>query len=671
MKIEVTSKDEKLGFFQDLYDDALSVASESFEQMEKNQKQYEGTNEIDPLPGSQETPANAEMVRNITYELIESQVTSYIPNPSVSPKVQSMRNERNAKSIETLLRSLRDEISFEELNDKDERFNPIFGGSVWLVEWDESIITHNTVGDVKLSCLQPRDFVGQPYIYEVTDMEYCFIKFETTVEEIVRKYGVSIEVARDTDSEDGYDEKTATLIACFYKNDDDKVCEFVWSGDTILLDLENYYSRKNKVCRICGKRKGLCHCKEPKYEYEDEEYETLDHDISLSDGSVLPAQSTIIKDGQVVTEPQMRQAVNPDGSVALDPELYAEGVSLPLMKEVQVPKMQPTKLPYYTPNLLPIVIRKNISKDKCVFGQSDCEAIRPQQQAINKLETRMMQKLMRSGVYAIVPEDYDETTLDNSVLEKVFKARQGNQTLFGRIDLQVDISRDITLADRYYDQAKRILGITDSYQGQYDASAQSGKAKQIQVNQAAGRLDSKRQMKNAAYAKIDQIIFQYYLAYADEPRPAAYKDAQGNMQNIYFNRYDFIERDEAGEYYYNDQFRFSADASVDVESQRETLWQENRLNYEKGAYGPANSLQTQLIFWQNMEKAHYPWAHDNVERIREEIARQAEMQQKDATIRAQSQQIESLAGDIANREKYEEQLKNMLSAKTGGNKVNG
>ncbi len=58
------------------------------------------------------------------------------------------------------------------------------------------------------------------------------------------------------------------------------------------------------------------------------------------------------------------------------------------------------------------------------------------------------------------------------------------------------------------------------------AKKSTGKAKQLQIQQAAGRLDSKRQMKNAAYAEIDRIIVQDYLAYADEPRPATFRDAE-------------------------------------------------------------------------------------------------------------------------------------------------
>lgn len=652
MKIDYQDS-SKLVFFQELYREARAASEDIYTKMERHLAQYKGSDEID---GSEE---KAKQVRNITYELVESQVTSYIPNPSVSAKMWSERNERNAKSIETLLRNKRDELPFEKHNDMDERFNPIYGGSVWLVEWDESIITHNTVGDVKVTCLSPSRFTGQPNIYDINDMEYCFIEFETTKEDIVRKYNVTLEEAEEAESEDNADDKTATLYVCYYKNDEDKVCQFVWSGDTKLLDIEDYYARKRYVCKKCGKRKELCNCEDAKdsdYELQNEEYEEVDRDIPLTDGSFIPAMSEVIEDGQVVMTTEKRQAVLEDGRVAMED---IGGVLLPVSIDVQVPKTEPTKLPFYHPNTLPVVIRKNTSQEDSLFGQSDCEFIRPQQQAINKVESRILEKLISGGVYPIVPEDFN-MDLDNSVFKKVFKANQANFKLFGRVDLSVDISRDVAESDRLYDQAKRILGITDSYQGQYDSSAQSGKAKQLQIQQAAGRLDSKRQMKNAAYAEMDRIIFQYYLAYADEPRPAAFKDALGRTQNSMFNRYDFIERDESGEYYYNDEYLFSTDATIDIEKSRELLWQENRQNFQQGAYGDPSLPQTQLIFWLNMENAHYPFAHDNVERLREEIARQQEIAQY-------QQAIAELQQEVQNRAEYE----NYLLGKMNGGNANG
>lgn len=637
----------KLAFFQDLYEEAKNSLEILSEKLKRHCEQYKGSPKID---GSNE---EATQVWNITYELIESQVTTYIPNPSVSPEMQSERNERNAKSIETLLRNKRDKLPFEKMNDLDERYSYIYGGSIWLAEWDDGITTHNSVGDIKVSCLSPTHFVGQPNIYDIRDMEYCFISFETTKEDIMRKYGVSLEVADDTESDESADDKTATLYVCYYKDKDDRVCQYVWSGDTELLDLENYYSRKVRICKHCGKREEICACENPKksfYELQDEEYEELDRDITLSDGSVIPAMSTVIKDGQVVYETESQQMVEDDGSLAFE---EVNGVLAPVMVDVQVPKLERTKIPFYRPSIFPVVIRKNTSEEDSLLGQSDCEFIRPQQQAVNKIESRIMMKLMSASVTPVVPEDAS-ITVNNSVFKQVIKMRPGQSAnQYGVIDTTPNIQQDIAMAERIYDHAKRILGISSSFQGQADSTAASGKAKQLQIQQSAGRLDSKRQMKNAAYAELDEIVFQLYLAYADEPRPVTYRDAHGNLQNYIFNRYDFIERDEAGEYYYNDGYTFKTDATIDAEQSRELLWQENRQNFQSGAYGDPSIPQTQLIFWQNMEKAHYPWANDNVERIKAEIERQQQMAM-------QQQQIGALQKDIERRAGYEGELINQI-----------
>jgi hypothetical protein len=590
------------------------VTEDIYEAMEKHLKQYKGDPTID------NSSQKALTVRNITYELIESQISSHIPAPSVKPKMWSEKNERNAKAIETTLSNKRDDLAFEKMDDIDERYNPIYGGSVWLVEWDDSIRTHNTVGDVTASCLAPKRFTGQPHIY--SDMEYCFCEFETTKDDIVRQYGVTPEVAEETESDEGtsYD-KTATLYVCFYKNEDGNICQFVWSGDTTLLDITDYYARKRKICKNCGKREELCECDNPDYELQSDEYEELDHDIVLSDGSILPAMSSVMKDGQVVTETVTKPLTSPDGQMVFE---TVNGVTLPKMVEVQVPVLEPTKIPFYKPSILPIIIRKNTSEEDSLFGQSDCEFIRPQQQAINKIESRILLKLMRSSVTPIMPEDAT-IARNNDVFGEVLKMRPGETAhQYGVIDTTPDISKDIVQSDRLYDHAKRILGISDSFQGQYDGSAQSGVAKQLQIQQSAGRLDSKRAMKNAAYAEMDKIFFQYLLAYSDEPRPATYKDAEGRMQNRVFNRYDFLERDGDGIYYYNDEYLFSTDTTGDLERNRTVLWQENRQNFQQGAYGDPTLPQTQLIFWLNMENAHYPFAHDNVERIREMIRQQRE-----------------------------------------------
>jgi hypothetical protein len=650
----------KIEFFKALYEKARMSAEEVYENMTRNMEQYKGSKDID------ESSVRAKHVRNITYELVESQVTSYIPSPTVTPKMWSEKNERNAKSIETMLCNKRNDLPFEKLNDMDERYNPIYGGSVWLVEWDNSLVSHSTVGDVKVTCLPPTKFTGQPNIYDIQDMEYCFVEFETTREDILRKYDVDVSVLDHTTSETGDEDDTATLYVCYYKDEDDKVCQYIWSGEAELSDIDDYFSRKKEVCKVCGKRKELCTCEQdgnkPKYEVQNDEFEEVEFDIPLSDGTVIPAMSEVIEDGVVKTNTIRSDMVDAAGQVVLDDSL---GLNMPIINQIQVPVMEQTKLPYYTPTMLPIVIRKNTSQEDCLFGQSDCEFIRPQQQAINKVESRILEKIIEGGVFPIVPEDFS-FDLDNTVFKRVFRARPETFNMFGRVDLSVDVSKDVAEAERMYDHAKRILGISDTFQGQSDSTAQSGKAKELQIRQSAGRLDSKRQMKNAAYAEMDKIIFQYYLAYADEPRPGVYKDANGRMQNIMFNRYDFLDRDESGRWYYNDEYLFAADTTMDIETNREALWQENRQNFQSGAYGDPSLPQTQLIFWQNMEKAHYPWAKDNVERIREEIERQNQLMMQQQMLAQQQAQIGSLEQQAQERSAYEDALIKQMGGMRNG-----
>lgn len=649
----------KLDFFKSLYEAAKTKMDADCDAFVKHLAQYKGSDEIDSEYGP---PQRAKYVRNITYELIESQVSSYIPTPSVAPQTWSEANERNAKSVETMLKNKRDLLPFEQNNDIDERYSPIYGGSVWLVEWDDGIVTHNTVGDVKCTCIPPNRFVGQPNIYNVQDMEYCFVSFDTTKDEIMRRYNVSEDQLVGTYTEDGEDDDTATLYVCYYKDEDGNVCEYVWSGDAEVLDISDYFARKKYICKTCGKRKGICVCedegKKPEYDLLNDEYEEIDRDIITSHGRI-PKESQVIKEGIPQKKTISVDPVDENGNVML---ADVAGALLQLPAFFEEPVLEKTKLPFYKPSLLPIVIRKNTSVENKLFGQSDCEVIRPQQQAINKIESRVMEKLLGGGVFPILPDDVN-IEMNNSIWTTALRCSPENYRRFGKIDLVADISRDLAMADRIYDQAKRILGISDSFQGQYDASAKSGIAKQLQIQQSAGRLTSKRQLKNAAYAEMDRIIFEFMLAYADEPRNASYVDEAGRLQNSTFNRYDFIERDPYdGTYYYNAEYLFSADASADVEKNREYLWNENLKHLQMGAYGPLENPQTLLIYWLNMERAHYPGARDNVMRIREEIQRMAQMEAIEQQLAAEQEKNTGLKKDIENRMGYEQYLMEL----TGG-----
>ncbi len=633
------TSDSRLQFFQNLYEMAKNANDDHIKGLERNKKQYDGDATID---GSWEA---ATVVRNITYELIESEVSTYIPRSVVSPEIYSERNDRCAKSIETLCNKLRNKIPLEVLNDIDERMTYVFGSSIWLVEWDESIKTHNTVGDVSLKVLSPEDFVPQPGVEHVEDMEYCFIKYNATTDDVSRMFGVEVSVAEQGVNEDYADtEDVITVITCFYKDEEGNVCKYVWSDDVELQDVEDYYARRKKVCRYCGRREEICLCdgtKDSDYVTEEDDVEELTVNIVTANNDVIPAQSPKVRKGEIVT----KKVVQPISDEYGTPMLTEVG--LPKEEEVMVPVMQATKIPYYKPKRLPVVIRRNTAKIGSLWGESDCARMRHQQQAINKVESRIMAKLMKAGVTPYVPED-TEVAMNNSIFGTVLKLKPGSTARdYGTIDTTPAIAQDVAEADRLYDQAKRILGISDSFQGQYDGSAQSGYAKQLQISQSSGRLQSKRALKHALYADLDRAIFELYLAFADEPRPLPYKDEFGRIHNMTFNRYDFVRSDNMGNYYYTDQFLFSADASIDPEEDRQSMWSANLSNLQQGTFGNPQDPATMVRYWSAQEKAHYPHARDNVEYFTEQYKKlmaQAQMQvAEEQAAQAQMAQIAQMA----------------------------
>lgn len=582
MKTEHLKGDEKLEYFRSLYENAKASYSDRLELLERHLSQYKGSDVID---GSNE---RASTVRNITYEIIESQVSSDIPSPKVDAMCFSEKRNRNALSIERLLSSIRDRLPYEEMNDIDERYTYIYGGSIWYAEWDNSMKLGKEIGGVKLYCLSPTAFIPQPNISSIDDMEYCFLKFTTTKSELIRRYSVNEEILIDAESENGTsgpdtEEDTVTLITVFYKDDAGEIGRFVFSGELTLLDMPKYYRRKTKICKSCGKDENGCRCRKKKFTEENVPFEKLSHDVVLSDGTKIPRTSPMIRDGHLVK--------------TNDSFLMAD-----------------TRIPYYTPTRFPIVIRKNTSLEGELLGQSDCEYIRPEQQAINKIESRILQKLLRAGVTPIVPEDAS-ISLNNSVFGQVIKIKPGESAAqYGKVDTTPNISQDIAEAERLYDHSKRILGISDALQGLDNANAESGYARQLKISQASGRLESKRKMKHTAYASLDRLIFEQYLAFADEARMLVFRDAYGQIHNAEFNRYDFLEYDtETGEYYYDDAYLFSVDLNGGAEYQREALWERNLENLKAGTLGNPEDSVTLLRYWQCQERAHYPHARENVE----------------------------------------------------------
>jgi hypothetical protein len=176
------------------------------------------------------------------------------------------------------------------------------------------------------------------------------------------------------------------------------------------------------------------------------------------------------------------------------------------------------------------------------------------------------------------------------------------------ISLQPDISKNLHYAEEQYQRARQLLGITDSYQGRADSTATSGKAKEFAAKQSAGRLESKRVMKNSCFAQLFEVMAKFIIAYTDEPRAMIVKSSAGETRYDVFCKYDYLCRDASGELYYNLDFLFATDAAATLAANREAMWQETRKNLKDGALGNPTDVGTLIMFWKIMEGLHYPGA---------------------------------------------------------------
>lgn len=607
MKKTDKKKDEKLSKWQAKLSSAKASYEDTRRRMDVRDGYYLGTHEIAGKGG--EAAKRASNVRNIVYELIESQVDSSVPMPRVTAIHEEDREL--AKKIEALLLNQVRLLALKSLNDGAERTVPIQGGDWLHVEWDAAAGFHCTAGNVAVHERHPRQVIPQPGVYDVQQMEYIFVLVSQPKEALERRYDVTL----DEDTESDLSARTradsaetveglVTQVIAYSRNARGGIDMFSWVGDTVLEDLEDFQARRIEVCAACGKRKAgkECVCGSRRFKALPTDREELTQDIRIFGGEVVEA-------GRTADVP----VINPDGSVQRD-VLTGEPVLVP-------GPFEPNTIPYYVPDVYPLVLRRNVCMAGQLLGTSDVDVIADQQEAIKKFGTKAEEKLLKGGSYVTLPQGVTVETTDKEL--KVLRLKNpAEKSLIDVLNVQPDTSRDLNMLETNYLWAKSTLGITDAFQGKYDASATSGSAKQFSAQQAAGRLQSKREQKNLAYAALYKMMFQYMLAYSDEAFPMTYREPDGRQTFAHFDRYEFLKRDAAGELYWNDEFIFEVDPSSNLASNREALWNMIDVKYQAGGFGPINELQSQYRLWTLLEATDYPYAGQMKASIKQQMDEQ-------------------------------------------------
>lgn len=550
--------------------------------LKKWRKAYLGTlNALDRNTG-EESKRRSRPLRKMIYELIESKVDNSIPAPHLQPR----RKEDIVlcETTENYLKFEMDRMLTEQENDKSERATYIDGTSWYKICWDNLDNTYERSGDLRVEVLLADQVVPEPAVTDYRLLNYIFEKQQVSLARIWDIYHRLIIPVETGNS-------TATVITYYYKNKNGIIGRFMYaehSRQVISWD-EDWQIRKVRKCTACdtiNPTGSTCrNCGGTSFRYKNADIEIAEEDI------------------YTLKNPYAEGDTN-------DPTQNARG---DLFIEAG------TEIPFYQVRVLPFVPRLSISSLNSLYGVSEVAVLLDMQDSVNKILTKVEDKVLKSGTILTKPDkiklnDKDETFKVLGVRSQEEAAMvQAKQAL-------ADVSQDIAAAQLFYESARASSGVTESYQGNRDTTATSGKAKEISALQSAGRLESLRVMKSAAFAGVYEVMLKYLLAFSDETRKFVKVLPDGSEEEQLWSKYMFLRKDKYGKLYYIDDFAFSTDPAATLSNNRVQMWQETLQQFTMGTFGHPQDPRTLQLFWEIMAQQQYPLARLVLAGIKENSA---------------------------------------------------
>lgn len=550
--------------------------------LKKWRKAYLGTlNALDRNTG-EESKRRSRPLRKMIYELIESKVDNSIPAPHLQPRRKD--DIILCETTENYLKFEMDRMLTEQENDKSERATYIDGTSWYKICWDNLDNTYERSGDLRVEVLLADQVVPEPAVTDYRLLNYIFEKQEISLARIWDIYHRLI-IPVETGN------AVASVITYYYKNKNGVIGRFMYaehSRQVISWD-EDWQIRKVRKCTACdtiNPTGNVCrNCGGTSFRYKNADVEIAEEDIYTLKNPYAEGDTD-------------------------DPTQNARG---DLFIEAG------TEIPFYQVRVLPFVPRLSISSLDSLYGVSEVGILLDMQDSVNKILTKVEDKVLKSGTILTKPDkiklnDKDETFKILGVRSQEEAAMvQAKQAL-------ADVSQDIAAAQLFYESARASSGVTESYQGNRDTTATSGKAKEISALQSAGRLESLRVMKSAAFAGVYEVMLKYLLAFSDETRKFVKVLPDGSEEEQLWSKYMFLRKDKYGKLYYIDDFAFSTDPAATLSNNRVQMWQETLQQFTMGTFGHPQDPRTLQLFWEIMAQQQYPLARLVLAGIKENSA---------------------------------------------------
>lgn len=573
--VNTEEENELVDKFAELYSLALSAQQNTEEANPKNlakwRKAYYGTLNALTKDGEEST-RKGRSLRKMVYELIESKIDNSIPMPKIRPRYKT--DLPLVSVTENYLKFEVDGIFTKYLNDRSERSTYVDGTSWYKVWWDSLDNTHERSGNVKIDLCRVDQIVPQPGVSDYRQLEYIFERKELSLTRIWDLYHRRI-IPTEANT------NVIEVISCYYLNSDRVVGLFMYAPHSrqVICNEEDWQIRKLRTCTVCGTVNptgDTCrNCGSKTFKYENATEEILENDIE--------------------------EIYNPYEVGETDDESEKDHY------KSRVFLTAGTKIPFYKITQLPFIPRPAISSLDNIYGTSEVKVTLESQDAINKLLTKALEKTMKSGTILTKPEKLKIGDSDDTI--KVLSVRTTEEaTMVQSRPVVADTSQDLVMAATLYESGKASSGVTESFQGAKDSSATSGKAKQYAAVMTAGRIESLRVMKSAAFAGLYELVLKYLLAFSDEPRKFVRVLPNGSQKEEVWNKYMFLDKDKYGNIYYRDDLRFDSDPASTLSQNRAQMWQETQDKFVQGAFGNPADPRVLELFWNIMDSLQYPLA---------------------------------------------------------------
>lgn len=546
--------------------------------LEKWRKAYLGTlNALDKNTGK-ESQRKSKQLRKMVYELVESKVDNTIPMPAMAPRT---RDDLGLVDVtEGYLKFEIDRMLSEQENDRSERATYIDGTSWYKVSWDSLDCGHERSGDLRVEVLLADQVVPEPGCKDYRLMNYCFECSQMSLARIYDLYNRVITPSGNAAMVD--------VVFYYYKNKNGVIGRFAYVPTTaqVISWDEDWQIRKLRTCSTCGTvvpAADYCpNCYSEKFSYKNAEKEILEEDL-------------------VVVHNPYEEGKTVDPTENVETEVFLKAGS---------------EIPFYKIRQLPFVPRVSISSLETIYGVSEVFILLDMQDSVNKILTKVEEKILKSGSVVTRPEKMKFNDTDDTFKMMGVRTVDEAQMVQAK-QILADVQQDIASAQLFYESARASSGVTESYQGKIDTTATSGKAKEISAMQSAGRLESLRVIKAASFAGVYELMLKYLLAFSDETRKFVKTLPNGQEEEEVWNKYMFLRKDKHGKLYYADDFAFSTDPAATLSNNRVQMWQETLQQFQMGTLGNPADPRTLELYWNVMNGMRYPLARQMLAGIKE------------------------------------------------------